>query len=86
MKKVYVLDRVEEGIAVLIADDESTISLPAGSLTGARDGDVFRFDPETPSSPPEPDAELTAERRLRTRERFRRLTERRHRSGNNSDK
>lgn len=86
LKKVYVLDRVEEGVAILIADDESMVSLSAEELPGARDGDVFRYDTDTPSAPPEPDPELTAERRRRTRERFRRLTERRRDSGNNSDK
>ena len=42
MKKIYVLDRIEEGTAILISDDEEILKIsPAGDLAGHRSGDVF---------------------------------------------
>ena len=35
MKKIYVLDRIEEGTAILISDDEEMLKIsPAGDLAG----------------------------------------------------
>ncbi|MDD7301658.1 MAG: DUF3006 domain-containing protein [Eubacteriales bacterium] len=71
MKKIYVLDRIEEGTAILISDDEEILKIsPAGDLAGHRSGDVFTRDDDNSLSF---DEELTTERRAAVRERMKRL-------------
>ena len=71
MKKIYVLDRIEEGTAILISDDEEILKIsPAGDLAGPKSGDVFTRDDDNSLSF---DEELTTERRAAVRERMKRL-------------
>ena len=74
MKKIYVLDRVEEGTAILISDDEEILNIsPAGEIADHRSGDVFTTDGDSPLTF---DEELTSERRAAVRERMKRLIRR----------
>lgn len=74
MKKIYVLDRVEEGTAILISDDEEILKIsPAGDLAGHRSGDVFTCEEDNSLVF---DEELTNERRAAVRERMKRLIRR----------
>ena len=41
MKKIYVLDRIEDGVATVVCDDGEAINLSPDSLVGIAIGDVF---------------------------------------------
>lgn len=74
MKKIYVLDRIEEDTAILISDDEEILNIsPAGELAGHRSGDVFICEDDNMLIF---DEELTSERRAAVRERMKRLIRR----------
>ena len=71
MKKIYVLDRIEEGTAILISDDEEILKISsAGDLAGHMSGDALTRDDDNSLSF---DEELTTERRAAVRERMKRL-------------
>ena len=41
MKKIYVLDRIEDGVATIVCDDGEAINLSPDVLVGLSIGDVF---------------------------------------------
>ena len=41
MKKIYVLDRIEDGVATVVCDDGEAINLSPDALIGISVGDVF---------------------------------------------
>ena len=41
MKKIYVLDRIEDGVATVVCDDGEAINLSPDALLGISVGDVF---------------------------------------------
>ena len=41
MKKIYVLDRIEDGVATVVCDDGEAINLSPDALLGLSIGDVF---------------------------------------------
>ena len=40
-KKIFVVDRFEESIAVCVSDDDDVVRMPSGALNGLRQNDVF---------------------------------------------
>lgn len=41
MKKIYVLDRIEDGVATVVCDDGEAINLSLDMISGLDIGDVF---------------------------------------------
>lgn len=39
--KIYVIDRIEEGIATVVCDEGGALNLPANTLLGMGERDVF---------------------------------------------